>query len=144
MRQKRAPHKQGREDYRRFAERCRQAARTASTENERIELLAGALAEQDLNVTFLATARAAKWHPGGSGSDGSAQIASDAASDAALALLAGDVEAERTDDVAARMAALARFPGLPVDTTGSGPDDGSPAEVPAPRSHHSGGWSAGV
>jgi hypothetical protein len=32
----------GREDYRRFAERCRQAARTASTENERTELLARA------------------------------------------------------------------------------------------------------
>ena len=117
--------------------------RPATWDDDRIELLAGALAEQDLNVTFLTTARAAEWHPGGSGSDGSAQIASDAAYGAALALLAGDVEAERTDDVGARVAALAPFPGLPVDTTGGGPDDGSPAEVPSPRSHHSGGWSAG-
>jgi hypothetical protein len=37
--QKPAPRKCGREDYQRFAERCRQAARTASTENERTELL---------------------------------------------------------------------------------------------------------
>jgi hypothetical protein len=29
----------GREDYRRLAEQCRQAARTASTENERTEVL---------------------------------------------------------------------------------------------------------
>ena len=117
--------------------------RPATWDDDRIELLAGALAEQDLNVTFLTTARAAEWHPGGSGSGGSAQIASDAAYGAALALLAGDVEAERTDDVGARVAALAPFPGLPVDTTGDGPDDGSPAEVPSPRSHHSGSWSAG-
>jgi hypothetical protein len=37
--QKPAPHKYAQEDYRRLAERCRQAARTTSTENERTELL---------------------------------------------------------------------------------------------------------
>jgi hypothetical protein len=40
--QKHGPQKHGREDYQRLAERCRQAARTASTENERTELLARA------------------------------------------------------------------------------------------------------
>ena len=115
--------------------------RPATWDDDRIELLAGALAEQDLDVTFLTTARAAEWHT--PAPDDAAPVASAAAGGAALALLAGDVEAERTDDVAARVAALARFPGLPVDTTGSGPDEGAPAEVPSPRSHHSGGWSAG-
>ena len=53
----------------------------------------------------------------------------------------------RCDDVAARVAALAQFPG---GDTGSptaasdADDDGLPgsAEVPAPRSHRSGGWPA--
>jgi hypothetical protein len=34
-----APHKYAREDDRRLAEQCRQAAHTASTENERAEVL---------------------------------------------------------------------------------------------------------
>ena len=36
--------------------------RPAAWDDDRIELLAGALAEQDLDVTFLTTARAAEWH----------------------------------------------------------------------------------
>ena len=83
--------------------------RPATWDDDRIELLAGALAEQDLDVTFLTTARAAEWHS--PAPDDAAPVASAAAGGAALALLAGDVEAERTDDVAARMAALARVPG---------------------------------
>ena len=110
--------------------------RPATWDDDRIELLAGALAEQDLDVTFLTTARAAEWHT--PAPDDAAPVASAAAGGAALALLAGDVEAERTDDVAARMAALARFPGIPAARTGSDPDDGPSADVPAPRTHDSG------
>ena len=113
--------------------------RPATWDDDRIELLACALAEQDLDVTFLTTTRAAEWHS--PAPDDAAPVASAAAGGAALALLAGDVEAERTDDVAARMAALARFPGIPEARTGSDPDDGPSADVPAPRTHHSGSWS---
>jgi hypothetical protein len=117
--------------------------RPASWDDDRTELLARALAEQDLDVTFLTTARAAEWHSGAA-EDDSVQVASDAACGAALALLAGDVEAERTDDVASRVAALAQFPGMPAEPASStDPDDSPPAEVPAPRSHHSGAWSNG-
>jgi hypothetical protein len=109
--------------------------RPAAWDDDRTELLAGALAEQDLDVTFLATARAAEWYPG---ADGSPELASAAACGAALALLAGDVGVQQPDDVASRVAALAQFPGVPVS---SEPDEGlTPTEVPAPRSHHSGGW----
>ena len=98
------------------------------------------LAEQDLDVTtFLADDTRAEWHS--PTPDDAAPVASAAAGGAALALLAGDVEAERTDDVAARMAALARFPGIPEARTGSDPDNGPSADVPAPRTHHSGSWS---
>ncbi|MDT0351229.1 Hsp70 family protein [Pseudonocardia charpentierae] len=118
--------------------------RPASWDDDRTELLAGALAEQDLDVTFLTTARAAEWHSGATAADDSAQVASDAACGAALALLAGDVEAERTDDVASRVAALAQFPGMSVEpASNSDGDDDPPAEVPSPRSHHSGAWSNG-
>ncbi len=110
--------------------------RPAAWDDDRIELLAGALAEQDLDVTFLTTAHAAEWHT--PASDDAAPVASAAACGAALALLAGDVEAERTDDVAARMAALARYPGIPAARTGDDSDVGPSAEVPAPRSHDSG------
>ena len=113
--------------------------RPATWDDGRIELLAGALAEQDLDVTFLTTTRAAEWHS--PAPDDAAPVASAAAGGAALALLAGDAEAERTDDVAARMAALARFPGIPAARTGGDPDDGPSADVPAPRTHHSGSWS---
>ena len=42
------------------------------------------------------------------------------------------------------MAALAQFPGMPAEPASStDPDDSPPAEVPAPRSHHSGAWSNG-
>src|SRR5829696_3139444 len=117
--------------------------RPASWDDDRTELLARALAEQDLDVTFLTTARAAEWHSGAAADD-SAQVASDAACGAALALLAGDVEAERTDDVASRVAALAQFPGMSAEPASSNDqDDSPPAEVPAPRSHHSGAWSNG-
>jgi hypothetical protein len=40
--EKKGPHKQSGEDYRRLADQCRQAARTVSTEEERDELLARA------------------------------------------------------------------------------------------------------
>ena len=113
--------------------------RPATWDDDRIELLAGALAEQDLDVTFLTTTRAAEWHS--PAPDDAAPVASAEAGGAALALLAGDVEAERTDDVAARMAALARLPGIPAARTGGDPDDGPSADVPAPRTHHSGSWS---
>ena len=110
--------------------------RPTTWDDDRIELLAGALAEQDLDVTFLTTARAAEWHT--PAPDDAAPVASAAAGGAARALLAGDVEAERTDDVAAHMAALARFPGMPAARTDSDPDDGPSADVPAPRTHDSG------
>ena len=110
--------------------------RPATWDDDRIELLAGALAEQDLDVTFLTTARAAEWHT--PAPDDAAPVASAAAGGAALALLAGDVEAERTDDVAAQLAALARFPGIPAARTGGDPDDGPSADVPAPRTPDSG------
>jgi hypothetical protein len=105
--------------------------RPASWEADRTELLAGALAEQDVDATFLTTARAAEWYPAESGPDG----ASAAACGAALALRAG------SDDVAARLAALARFPDVPARPPADGdPDDGP--SLPAPRTHRSGGWGA--
>ena len=73
-------------------------------------------------------------------------VASAAACGAALALRAGGAGSDGADDVAARLAALAQFPsgdnGSP--TAVSDADDGLPgsAEVPAPRSHRSGGWPA--
>ncbi|MGZ8751123.1 MAG: hypothetical protein ACXWYP_09645 [Pseudonocardia sp.] len=120
--------------------------RPASWDADRTELLAGALAEQDLDATFLTTARAVEWHSDGSGTDGAAAVASAAACGAALALRAGGAGSDGADDVAARLAALAQFPssdnGSP--TAVSDADDGLPgsAEVPAPRSHRSGGWPA--
>ena len=83
--------------------------RPATWDDDRIELLAGALAEQDLDVTFLTTARAAEWHT--AAPDDAAPVASAAAGGAALALLAGDVEAERTDDVAAQHGRARAIPG---------------------------------
>ena len=44
--------------------------RPASWDADRTELLAGALAEQDLDATFLTTARAVEWHSDESGTDG--------------------------------------------------------------------------
>ena len=117
--------------------------RPASWDADRTELLAGALAEQDLDATFLTTARAAEWHSDESGTDGAAAVASAAACGAALALRAGGAGS----DVAARVAALAEFPsgdtGSPTAVSDAD-DDGLPgsAEVPAPRSHRSGGWPA--
>ncbi|MBL8926658.1 MAG: hypothetical protein JNM77_10505 [Pseudonocardia sp.] len=110
--------------------------RPATWDDDRIELLAGALAEQDLDVTFLTTARAAEWHT--PAADDAAPVASAAACGAALALLAGDVEAERTDDIAVHMAAAAQFPGMPAARTGGAPDDARSADIPAPRTHDSG------
>ena len=81
--------------------------RPASWDADRTELLAGALAEQDLDATFLTTARAAEWHSDESGTDGAATVASAAACGAALALRAGGAAVR---DVAARVAALARVP----------------------------------
>lgn len=114
--------------------------RPAAWDAERTDLLAGALAEQDLDAAFLTTARAAEWHP-----DGATEVASAAACGAALALRAGAAGpegadgADGADDVAGRVAALAQLPGLPDDD--GAPDDEPPAEVPAPRSHRSGGWA---
>jgi len=116
--------------------------RPASWDADRTELLAGALAEQDLDVTFLTGTRAAEWHTAEPEPDAAAQVASAAACGAAVALRAGGAEAD--GDVAARLAALARFPGMPSgDDDGPSSDDSAlPAEVPAPRSHSSGAWSA--
>jgi hypothetical protein len=109
--------------------------RPAGWEADRTELLAGALAEQDVDATFLTTSRAAEWHPSGSGPDG----ASAAACGAAVALRSGGSDGG-SDDVVARLAALARLPDVASSPASSDDDDG-PA-VPAPRSHHSGGWAA--
>jgi hypothetical protein len=111
--------------------------RPATWDADRTALLAGALAEQDLDATFLTTARATERHP-----DGPADVASAAACGAALSLRAGE---DGADDVAARLAALARLPGRADDDgdrAADAPDAGPPAEVPAPRNHGSGGWAA--
>ena len=121
--------------------------RPAAWDADRTELLAGALAEQDLDATFLTTARAAEWHSDAPETDGAAEVASAAACGAALALRAGRVGDEDADDVAARLAALAQFPSGDngaADTASDADDElPKPAEVPAPRSHRSGAWSAG-
>ena len=92
--------------------------RPATWDDDRIELLAGALAEQDLDVTFLTTARGRRVaHPRPAGR--LRAVASGPRRAARRSpCLPVDVEAERTDDVAARMAALARFPGIPAARTG--------------------------
>ena len=53
--------------------------RPASWDADRTELLAGALAEQDLDAAFLTTARAVEWYSDESGTDGAAAVASAAA-----------------------------------------------------------------
>ena len=107
--------------------------RPATWDADRTDLLAGALAEQDLDAAFLTTARAAEWHP-----DGASEIASAAACGAALALRAGAT----SDGDAGRLAASAHLSERPDDRPASAPDDGPAADVPAPRSHRSGGWPA--
>jgi hypothetical protein len=87
------------------------------------------VAEQDLDATFLTTARAAEWQP----DDSPADIASTAACGAARASRTGGSDGT---DVAARLAALAQLP------SDQGDDSAGSAEVPAPRSHRSGGWGA--
>lgn len=109
--------------------------RPASWDTDRTELLAGALAEQDLDATFLTTTHAAEWHP-----DGPADVASAAARGAAAALRAGGTGND-ADDVAARVAALALLPGVPEEPGGDAPDDDPSADVPAPRTHQSGAWA---
>jgi hypothetical protein len=105
----------------------------ATWEADRTELLAGALAEQDVDATFLATSRAAEWHPAESGPDG----ASAAACGAAVALRSGG---GGSGDVVAHLAALAQLPDVAASPAPSDDEDGP--SVPAPRSHDSGGWAA--